>query len=241
MPLQIDDQSEEPDEFEVLQRVIDERLIEMNICCPGFIESYDPATVTASVVAVFKAVYEDDDGAEVAEDMPVIQDVPVQFPCGGGFALTFPLAKGDPVLLVFSQRSLDAWAASDGKTTLHPEDHRRHHLSDAVALAGLSPAAAPIATAHAANVVLAKADDSVHLSITPAGEIQMKATAVRLGADGANKALALATETKARLDQIQGAFDIHMHPTAAVGPPSPPVTPIGGLAGIASTKVFTDA
>jgi hypothetical protein len=52
------------------------------------------------------------------------------------------------------------------------------------------------------------------------------------------KALALAIETKAALDTIQSAFDSHMHPTAGLGAPSPPVVPIGPLGDIATTKLL---
>lgn len=74
-------------------------------------------------------------------------------------------------------------------------------------------------------------------------------TAVRIG--GA-KAVALAEEVSARLDRIQAAFDSHVHATAALGAPSPPipnpatippvvppVIPIGPLEPVDSEILFT--
>jgi hypothetical protein len=53
------------------------------------------------------------------------------------------------------------------------------------------------------------------------------------------QALALATETKARLDLIQSKFDAHTHLTAGTGAPVPPAAPmlIGPLGPIATSKL----
>lgn len=239
------DYTESPDDYDVMAAVVHGILMELNTCGPGVVEK---VTLTDSgkikcvdVRPVLQRKYLDDDGKPVLKGQPVITDVPVVFPAGGGYGLTFPLAKGDRVLLVFAQRSLDKWAASDGKTDVDPDDVRRHHISDAIALAGLGTLKAPIATAHAENVVLAKEDDSVHLQITPAGEIQMKAVKVRLGADGADKGLARADLVDARLAALE--TQVTLPHTGNMGAPTipPPFSPGNGGATTASTKVFTDA
>lgn len=52
------------------------------------------------------------------------------------------------------------------------------------------------------------------------------------------KALALAIETKAALDKLQQSHDTHMHPTAALGAPSPPTVIVGPIGEIATTKLL---
>src|SRR5690606_5340550 len=62
--------------------------------------------------------------------------VPVWFPQGGPFAITFPLGEGDECLLVFMDLCMDSWLARGDVQNW--SDRRRHDLSDAVALVGLN-------------------------------------------------------------------------------------------------------
>ena len=66
--------------------------------------------------------------------MPLLPDVPVIFPRGGGYTLTFPIAVGDECLCVFSSRCIDNWWAQGGVQP--PFEQRMHDLSDAFALVG---------------------------------------------------------------------------------------------------------
>lgn len=89
---------------------------------------------------------------------------------------------------------------------------------------------------NAGQVVHLKANGDV--VITPGAGAK-----VYLGDDGATKKVALADEVDDRLSAIQTAFDAHVHPTAAVGPPSvatpvPGVIPIGALAPTNSDNVY---
>lgn len=65
--------------------------------------------------------------------LPIISDVSIQWPAGGGGVLTFPLKVGDDVLLVFSMKSLAEWEVSSGGTVV-PEDLRMHNLSDPIVI-----------------------------------------------------------------------------------------------------------
>jgi len=73
----------------------------------------------------------------VALSHPVIQNVPVMFPRSGGASLTFPVNKGDGVLILFSERSLERWLSSTGGE-VEQGVNRRFDLSDAIAIAGLN-------------------------------------------------------------------------------------------------------
>lgn len=139
---------------EVIRSHVLANLSEMHIALPGRIESYDAATQKASVQPLLKLPFEDEEGARQVERLPVIPGVPVQFPQGGGYRLTFPVAAGDTGLLLFSEASLDVWLAEGGE--VDPRDDRRSHLTDAIFLPGVRSFKTPITDAHETKLSLGK-------------------------------------------------------------------------------------
>lgn len=119
---------------EVIQNFIDANAIEWRTSIPGIIESFDRNTSTCQVRIPILSSFIDDDGESVEETIPPIENVPVSYPGGsaGGFKLTFtwPLEKGDPVTVMFADRSIDKFMDSDGED-VDPVDLRRFDLSDA--------------------------------------------------------------------------------------------------------------
>lgn len=124
-----------PTLWEAVMHVLNETVASWFTSLPGRIESYDPTTQSCSVQPLIKEVTRGEDGAREVKPLAIVNGVPVVFPGGGGYHLTFPLAKGDTVLLVMSTWSLDRWKAKGG--TVDPEDERRQDISDAVAFAQL--------------------------------------------------------------------------------------------------------
>lgn len=104
---------------------------DLHTAMPGIVDSYDPATQTAVVQPAIKRLFI----GQEPMDLPLCVDVPVIFPGGGPFTLTFPLVKGDEGLLLFSERAIDFWFEK-GKTQ-EPSELRFHDLSDAFFLAGV--------------------------------------------------------------------------------------------------------
>ena len=84
---------------------IHQSLKDLYTCMPGIVESYNAETRRAVVKGTLKMVTTKKEEIE----REAIHNVPVVFPSGGGFAMTFPLEQGDPVLLVYSQRGLANW------------------------------------------------------------------------------------------------------------------------------------
>ena len=89
---------------------IRQSLKDLYTCMPGIVESYDAETRRAVVKGALKVVTTKKEEIE----REAIHNVPVVFPSGGGFAMTFPLEPGDPVLLVYSQRGLANWEKTLG-------------------------------------------------------------------------------------------------------------------------------
>lgn len=92
-------------------------------------------------------------GSSASLDMPAISNIPVLFPSGGGFSITWPLVKGDVVFLTFSDRSLDEWLEVGG-SDINPQDKRRHALTDAVAIPAARPKSAPLVGSVAGALVI---------------------------------------------------------------------------------------
>jgi hypothetical protein len=116
----------------------------LRVAMPARIESYDASTQTASVKPLLQALQRNADGSTTSVSRPVVNAVPVLMPQGGGFQVKLPVAKGDIVLLVFCDRSLDIWKSKGGE--VDPIDFRQHHISDAVAVPCFrDPTSAPAA------------------------------------------------------------------------------------------------
>lgn len=94
---------------------------------PGVVEAYDPTRQMVSVSMVQPEVTDDGEVLPV----PVIVDVPVLWPGGGGAVMTFPLKVGDTGWLSFADRDISGWVATreQGET---PDSDRLHALTDAV-------------------------------------------------------------------------------------------------------------
>lgn len=105
----------------------------LNVSIPAVIESYNPSTQKCTCTPLIN--HNRLDGSSKA--YPTINEVPVQFPASNTSCLTFPINKGDTVLLIFSQRSLDFWLSSTSTELVDPKDFRKHDLSDAIAIPGL--------------------------------------------------------------------------------------------------------
>lgn len=127
--------SRSPTLAEVLNALRDGILRDARVSLPGRVESFDAATNTADIQPMVRETVENDDGTTSQVSLPILTGVPVMFPSGGGFRITFPIAQGDTVLLVFADRSIDAFMSQGQEGS--PADQRRHSLSDAVAIPSL--------------------------------------------------------------------------------------------------------
>lgn len=123
---------------EVIDRAFDSRLSGVWTALPGRVKAFNAASSTCTVQP-FPSMFL----AGEAVVIPEIADVPVTYPSGGGSSITWPLAAGDVVLLLFSTLPLARYRedGADG----NPVETRRQDLSDAWAIP-LAGGAQPVAT-----------------------------------------------------------------------------------------------
>jgi len=224
-----------PDLAELLEAVQADLQRRMHVAIPGRVESYDSESQTADVQPMVNEAFVADDGTEVVETMPIVQDVPVVFPRGGGFFISWPLQKGDFVQLLVNDRSVDLYRESDGGRPVDPVLLHRNDLTDAVAFPGFYPAGDPIGDVSDDRLVIGKdessarieiANDVVEVTIDGGATFRLEhkdgeASAV-LGSGSVSVAIANHLETL--YQNLKGIFDAHVHPTG-VGPSGPPATP----------------
>ncbi|MHB0973964.1 MAG: Gp138 family membrane-puncturing spike protein [Thiobacillus sp.] len=153
-----------PEEAHAAQ--IEGRLKDLHTCMPGIIASFNPATQTASVQPAIKRIFTENG----AINLPVCVDVPVAFPGGGDFFLTFPVKAGDECILFFSERAIDNWHIGGG--TAAPAEYRLHDLSDGIAIVGLNSQPHKIGDFNQTDTELRSRDGQTHITMKPDGTIK---------------------------------------------------------------------
>ena len=132
-----------PTSNQVTQAWISQYLNDTCTSIPGYVHEYDTTANTCSVQPSVKMTLPN--GSNI--NYPILGNASVIFPSTPRSAISFPIKKGDPVLIIFSQRSLDSWQVSDGDQIVNPQDARVHNLSDAIVIPGLFPnAKSPVST-----------------------------------------------------------------------------------------------
>lgn len=209
---------------ELLNVIIANKLADMHTCMPAKVVSYDFKTRKATVQPALNQKYND---GEVVE-LPVIHNVPVIHPAAGGASITLPVKKDDPVLLVFSERSLEEWLQNGKQNT--PDDPRQNDLTDAVAHLGLQPFSVHSPVDSADDLMIDY--DGSQIVIHPAGvmdisaeQINMDAPTVNIDATNVNVSgkltaanLETAGEMKSGTAVIGGKnFATHTHSGVTVG------------------------
>ncbi len=115
----------------VLKNTVDNLLSGIHTVLPGKIESYDPTLKKVSVKPLIQKVFETE-----TLSLPVISDVPIVMPGTNEMIISLPIKKGDGCLVLFSERSLEAYMSSN-LADVEPQDPRRFSLSDAICIPGL--------------------------------------------------------------------------------------------------------
>lgn len=191
----------------------------MRVSMPGIIQSFDPDAVTAVVQPAIKGVEQDASGVDVSVNIPLLVDVPVVFPRGGGCTLTFPVKAGDECLVIFADRCIDFWWQSGG--IQEPVDERMHDLSDAFCIIGPQSQAKKIGGISTSAVELRSDDGETKLSLNPASGV------INGTAPGGFNLNGLKILSDGRLQLVDGSIvDKHTH--GGVEPGGSNTAPLGG-------------
>lgn len=139
---------------------------QLRVALPGIIQSFNAEAVTAVVLPAIRSVQHYGDGRATTREYPLLVDVPVLFPRGGGCSLTFPVRAGDECLVIFADRCIDFWWQNGG--VQEAVDSRTHDLSDGFCLVGPQSQAQKISGISTSAVELRSDDGKTTLSLNPA-------------------------------------------------------------------------
>lgn len=160
---------------EIIFEAIQTAQLEMHVCMPCVVTSVSPTSGYVSVQPTLQTRYKTN---SKATDIPIIQDVPVQIPCGQDWWIKAPVAVGDVGILLFAERSIDNWAVTSGQTTLDPQDSRMFDLSDAIFLPGIRTSVNPL---PASGTDLVVHNGLAEVSLQKAGTVTLKNQLTSLG------------------------------------------------------------
>ncbi|NRN30669.1 phage baseplate assembly protein V [Photorhabdus heterorhabditis] len=138
---------------------------QLRVAIPGIIQSFNADAVTCVVQPSIKSSIADQEGKTTSVSLPLLVDVPVIFPRGGGVTLTFPVKAGDECLVVFADRCIDFWWQSGG--VQEPADQRQHDLSDAFAIIGPQSQSKRISGISTSTAQLRSDDGAVYIELDP--------------------------------------------------------------------------
>ena len=137
----------------------------LRVSMPGIIQSFDPIACTCTVQPAISGQVADEAGEFKSAPLPLLVDVPVVFPRGGGCTITFPVKVGDECLVVFSDRCIDFWWQNGG--VQEAVDPRQHDLSDAFAFIGPQSQAEVIGNISTSTLQMRTDDGAAYIELDP--------------------------------------------------------------------------
>lgn len=157
------------DAEEALRTALDGHQSGVWTALPAVIQGFNADELTCTAQPAIKAQIRARDGSTSWVSLPLLVDVPVCFPRGGGCTLTFPVHAGDEALIVFSSRCIDAWWQSGGVQV--QSELRMHDLSDGFAIPGPFSQATKISGFSTSATQLRSNDGTTYVELNPAGKM----------------------------------------------------------------------
>lgn len=118
---------------ELLDFWLQRRMADVHTALPAKVLSYDAAAQTVDVrPQISRYIFDEDTNERTAETLPDLYGIPVAFPRGGGFHVSFPLAADDYVLVICSEEPTLSWRSKARE--VEPGLFDRHGLNGAFAL-----------------------------------------------------------------------------------------------------------
>lgn len=163
-----------PTQLQTIKEAVNTALVNLWTALPCEVVEYNSEAVTVSVQPLIKIPVHLPDGEIETVELPMLLDVPVMFPCAGGFTITHPIKKGDECLVNFADRNIDLWWQSGG--IQNPFDTRKHDLSDGFAFFRPQSQAKKISNISTTDLEIRNDANTCKIQITSSGVINFHGT-----------------------------------------------------------------
>lgn len=160
-----------------------------HVSLPAIVTKFDPDKQTISCVPTIKELIYIN-GSVTFKEFPELQEVPIEIPRAGNYAITLPITVGQECRVTFQDLCLDGWWSRGGIQSWN--DLRRHDLSDAIAT--FSPWSQPnkIPNYSTSNLEIRSLDNKTKISLASDSldikkdnaEISLKSTEIHLQLGG---------------------------------------------------------
>jgi len=156
---------------EAIRAAIEGYVGELWTALPGNIISFNATKMTCVVQPNINSYVQKKDGTFFWAPMPPIVDVPVVFPNGGPFVITFPIQPDDECLIIFQSRCIDGWWQNGGQQN-QPEI-RFHDFADAMVIVGPFSQAGLIENVDTDNLQIRSVDGLTYIELAPDGSVNV--------------------------------------------------------------------
>lgn len=163
-----------PTQLQIIKSAVNAALANLWTALPCEVVEYNSDAVTVNVQPCIKIPVHLPDGEIETVELPMLLDVPVMFPCAGGFTITHPINVGDECLVNFADRNIDVWWQSGG--IQNPFDTRKHDLSDGFAFFRPQSQAKKISGISKTDLEIRNDAGTCKIQVTPSGEIHFVGT-----------------------------------------------------------------
>jgi len=222
--------SQDPTFIDALNGYLAGKLLDVHVCLPGRLTSYDKAKQTGDVQVCVRRLVNDGTETAVFQTFPKLHDVPIDQLQSANFFASFPIASGDFVWVHFVEQSIDTWLDKGGGDVRDPVK-RRFDLRDCYATLARNPTS-PIAETESDSLVIGGKGGR------PRAYFQD--SLITLGSKSPGEFVALATKANTAISNILANLDTNYALIAtgivAGGGTYSPVT-LGAQASVAATKV----
>ena len=187
----------------VIRAAFEHLMTDRRTSLPGAIETFNATERSATVQPMISRRAPGTDPVK----LPVIQNVPIVELRSSVALHHVPIAKGDPVLMIFADRAIGNWFGSSGAVPSEPLDVRQHDLSDAFAILGGLP--------QLLERVLPGDESAAGITVKPGTKIYLGNDSVEL--------LALLDQMMTIFSDVAGlmtTYQTHIHTSAGADPPT---------------------
>jgi hypothetical protein len=180
---------------------------EIHTFFPAQVLSYDVEAQTVSVrPAIVRSLSNEDAQAPIEyEELPDLHSVPIQWPRGGGFAVTMPIQVGDWVAVHCAENALHVWRQR-GVAPSKPGINDEHGLNGCIAVPGCYPDKERLVNVSATNMEIRNTAGTVAVRIKPDGSVELNGSSAIALADLVRNAVDAAVAGHAHGSDGQGGL-----------------------------------